>query len=68
MRILIACTHIPFLIRAVTQGQSILIALIIFRFFGIFYSSKPIRAKTIPFIDGIFNILYIIPGLLGYFL
>jgi len=68
MRQVIACTNIPFIIRAAIQEQYILIALLIFRFFGIFYSSKPIRAKKIPFIDGIFNILYIIPGFLGYVL
>jgi 4-hydroxybenzoate polyprenyltransferase len=35
-------------------------------FFGIFYSTPPIRAKVIPFIDSFFNILYIFPGVLIY--
>jgi len=68
MRSLIAVTNIPFLIRAAMQWQYILLMLVVFRFFGIFYSTKPIRAKTIPFVDGIFNVLYIIPWFLGYFL
>jgi len=68
MRVVIAATNIPFLIRAALQWQYIIIALLAFRFFGILYSSKPIRAKAIPFLDGIFNILYIIPWFLGYFL
>lgn len=68
MRSLIAITNMPFLIRAVLQWQHIIITLLVFRFFGIFYSTKPIRAKAIPFLDGIFNILYIIPWFLGYFL
>jgi len=37
-----------------------------FLFFSIFYSAKPIRAKSKPFIDGIFNVLYAIPGLFTY--
>jgi len=68
MRLLVAITNIPFLIRSIIQGQWIWIILLAFRFFGVFYSSKPIRAKAIPFIDGIFNILYIIPWFLAYFL
>lgn len=37
-----------------------------FFFFSIFYSLPPIRAKAKPFLDGIFNALYIIPWLIGY--
>lgn len=33
-----------------------------------FYSAKPIRAKAVPFLDSIFNSLYIFPGLIGYYL
>lgn len=67
MRLLIVTTNIPFFIRALSQWQYIILTLLIFWFFGIFYSSKPIRTKAIPFLDGIFNILYIIPWFLGYF-
>jgi lycopene elongase/hydratase (dihydrobisanhydrobacterioruberin-forming) len=41
-------------------------AMVGFYFFGLFYSVPPIRAKARPFIDALFNILYIFPGLLGY--
>ncbi len=37
-----------------------------FLLFGIFYSAPPIRAKTKPIIDSVFNTLYIFPGLLAY--
>lgn len=37
-----------------------------FLFFGIFYSAPPIRAKTVPFLDSFFNILYVFPGIVGY--
>jgi len=37
-----------------------------FLFFGIFYSAPPIRAKTKPFLDAFFNILYIFPGFVSY--
>mgnify|MGYP000400864444 CR=1 FL=1 len=37
-----------------------------FLFFSIFYSAPPIRAKTKPFLDSAFNILYVLPGVFGY--
>jgi 4-hydroxybenzoate polyprenyltransferase len=40
--------------------------LIGFIFFGAGYSMPPIRAKTKPFLDSFFNILYVFPGLVGY--
>jgi lycopene elongase/hydratase (dihydrobisanhydrobacterioruberin-forming) len=41
-------------------------ALVGFIFFGVGYSAPPIRAKTKPFLDSFFNILYVFPGLIGY--
>lgn len=41
-------------------------ALVGFIFFGAGYSTPPIRAKTKPFLDTFFNILYIFPGLISY--
>ncbi len=37
-----------------------------FYFFGLGYSVPPIRAKTKPFIDAYFNILYIFPAFVSY--
>ena len=37
-----------------------------FLFFSIFYSALPIRAKTKPFLDSAFNILYVLPGVFAY--
>lgn len=37
-----------------------------FLFFSIFYSAPPIRAKTKPFLDSAFNVLYVLPGVFGY--
>ena len=42
------------------------IAGIAFLFFSIFYSAPPIRAKTKPFLDSGFNILYVLPGVFAY--
>lgn len=42
------------------------IALLSFLFFGIFYSAWPLRAKTKPILDSLFNVLYIFPGLFAY--
>jgi lycopene elongase/hydratase (dihydrobisanhydrobacterioruberin-forming) len=38
----------------------------LFIFFGFFYSAKPIRAKTKPGLDMLFNALYIFPGVMSY--
>lgn len=38
-------------------------AYVLFLFTGIWYSIEPIRAKSKPFIDGIFNLLYIVPSI-----
>lgn len=37
-----------------------------FLFFGVFYSAWPLRAKTKPVLDSLFNVLYIFPGLFAY--
>lgn len=37
-----------------------------FLFFSVFYSATPIRAKTKPFLDSAFNILYVLPGVFAY--
>lgn len=50
-------------IAGLTLGYAMLLG---FLFFGIEYSAPPIRAKTKPFLDALFNILYIFPGLLAY--
>ncbi|HRH41509.1 MAG TPA: prenyltransferase [Pyrinomonadaceae bacterium] len=65
---IIALTTLPFLILTTFQNISAILAMIGFLFFSIFYSAPPIRAKTIPLIDSIFNILYIFPGIFAYFL
>lgn len=64
----ILLTTLPFLILTAFQNLSAILAIIGFLFFSIFYSAPPIRAKTIPVIDSIFNILYIFPGIFAYFL
>ncbi len=40
-----------------------IVALLLFWITSYFYSSVPIRAKSKPFLDGIFNVLYIVPSL-----
>ena len=34
--------------------------------FSLIYSLPPIRAKAVPFFDGITNILYVLPGIMAY--
>ncbi|MBA3758350.1 prenyltransferase [Candidatus Saccharibacteria bacterium] len=60
--------NLPFCVvwLADEMPQSAKLALLGFLFFGIFYSAKPIRAKTKPIFDSLFNILYIFPALFSY--
>ncbi len=67
----IAITNLPFLVPFLLTGTFQpygCITFLGFLFFGIFYSAPPIRAKAIPFLDSIFNVLYFLPGLFGYLL
>lgn len=60
----IALTNLPFLIYfALVFNTQAILFLVAFLFFSIQYSATPIRAKSKPFIDGIFNFLYVAPAL-----
>jgi 4-hydroxybenzoate polyprenyltransferase len=39
-----------------------------FLFLSYFYSAKPLRFKAVPVLDFISNMLYIVPGIFGYYL
>jgi 4-hydroxybenzoate polyprenyltransferase len=43
-------------------------ALLLFLFLAIGYSAPPLRCKARPLLDFISNILYIVPGIFGYYL
>lgn len=61
---IILLTNLPFITYfTFTQNTQALLYLAAFLFFSIQYSATPIRAKSKPFIDGIFNFLYVAPAL-----
>lgn len=62
----IILTNIPFIIGLYLITPLTLFGLFGFLFLGIQYSAYPIRAKAIPFLDSLFNILYIFPGIVAY--
>jgi len=62
----ILLTNLPFIIAALFFDTTALAAMAGFLLFSIFYSAPPVRAKTIPVVDSIFNVLYIFPGLLAF--
>ncbi len=64
-KIILALTalNLPFAALALRHGPRVLAALLGFRFFGLGYSLPPLRAKAVPILDGIFNILYIFPAI-----
>ena len=62
----ISITSIPFFFIVGTLGVQPIIAFASFLFFSIFYSIPPIRAKSKPLLDSIFNVLYIMPGIFAF--
>ena len=62
----IAALNIPFVVAAYFLVPQALPSLLGFIFFSVFYSSPPIRAKAIPILDSIFNVLYVFPGAFAY--
>lgn len=65
----IAITTIPFIFTSLFIPKSAFLFFCIFIFFAVFYSAKPIRAKTKPFFDSFFSAgHYIATGIFGYYL
>jgi 4-hydroxybenzoate polyprenyltransferase len=66
LAIWIVVLNLPFVIAAYFFAPQALPSLAGFIFFSVFYSAPPIRAKAIPIIDSIFNVLYVFPGAFAY--
>jgi len=66
LSILILLFNLPFVVASYIFAPESSLALLGFYFFSVFYSAPPIRAKTKPFLDSIFNILYVFPGIFAY--
>ncbi len=58
--------NLPFLIAAFFIAPSALMPLAAFLILSILYSAPPVRAKTIPIVDSLFNILYVFPAAFAY--
>ncbi len=62
----ILITNIPLVLALYWINPLTLFGWLGFIILGVEYSAFPIRAKAKPFLDSIFNILYIFPGVVGY--
>lgn len=62
----IVILNLPFIIAAFVLVPHALPSLAGFIFFSVFYSAPPIRAKAIPIVDSLFNILYVFPAAFAY--
>ena len=62
----IILSNLPFLVAGFLLSRWVSLAIAAFLFFSIFYSAPPIRAKSKPILDSIFNVLYVFPGIVGY--
>ena len=58
--------NLPFVVSSYLLTPEAALTLLGFYFFSVFYSAPPIRAKTKPFLDSIFNVLYVFPGIFAY--
>jgi len=59
-------TNLPFLILSVFLSPLAQVTFLAFLFFSWQYSALPIRAKAVPIVDSLFNVLYIFPGLIAF--
>src|SRR5215218_2107283 len=66
LAIWIIVLNVPFLVAAFFVAYSALVPLGTFLILSIFYSAPPVRAKAIPIIDSVFNILYVFPAAFAY--
>ncbi|MDI1241726.1 MAG: prenyltransferase [bacterium] len=62
----ISLLNLPFAAAAYFLVPQSLPSLAGFIFFSVFYSAPPIRAKAIPIVDSLFNILYVFPAAFAY--
>lgn len=58
--------NIPFVLAAFLTNGTGRIAITGFVLLSVFYSAWPIRAKAIPVVDSMFNILYVLPGIFAF--
>lgn len=66
LAIWIVVLNLPFVAATYFFAPQALPSLAGFIFFSVFYSAPPIRAKAVPIIDSIFNVLYVFPGAFAY--
>lgn len=64
----ILMTNIPFLVYFLRIQPHVRAWRVAFIVLGVGYSLKPLRFKSIPFLDSISNSFYIFPGVIGYML
>lgn len=58
---------ISILVILIDFSYTLLLLFLIFLFCSYFYSAKPLRFKEKPFVDSISNVLYIMPGIIGFY-
>jgi len=67
LQVLLFCSiSISFIFLLLITPMSAQLVLLLFIFLSTFYSAPPLRFKSKPFFDSASNILYILPGIIGY--
>ncbi len=63
----IALLQLPWLVWCLFLSFPVTLAMLAFKALALCYSVPPIRTKAKPFLDSLTNVLYIVPGLMSYF-
>jgi len=63
----IGCVVAPFGLLALATRAAAFWSLALFLLIGWQYSSPPVRAKAVPFLDAWSNVFYVLPALVGFF-
>lgn len=62
----IIALNLPILVVSYFVAFHALAGLAIFLVLSVLYSAPPVRAKTLPIVDSLFNVLYVFPGVFAY--
>jgi 4-hydroxybenzoate polyprenyltransferase len=67
-KVVLGVTVLSLILMATQMDLDLMLIFGSFLLLSYFYSARPLRFKAIPFVDFLSNVLYIVPGIFGYYL
>jgi len=68
LKVVIVVTAVSLGLMITQMDLGLMLIFASFLLLSYFYSARPLRFKAIPFVDFLSNVLYIMPGIFGYYL